>query len=173
MSDGDPLRDARNMSDDELLRGALLSYWDPERGAIGSSGARAGTGLGERMLRTKGHEETRTLADTAAVAGTRLSARLAEGGAVVDEDVRDGVARVRGLVGAGAANMNPAVVVAELRDGAGGGCELYLRAAAREGLINQHTARKATAARPRLAWRLLARRAAHSAGRAAETQASA
>ena len=47
--------------------------------------------------------------------------------------------RIRGVIGAGALDMNPAVVDVDVRPGG----RLVVRAAGKEGLIPQRTARKA------------------------------
>jgi len=63
----------------------------------------------------------------------------------VTGEIEPGGARatLRGVLGAGALNMNPAVVDVELEPQPGGGSVVTLRAAAKEGLIPQRIARKA------------------------------
>jgi len=50
---------------------------------------------------------------------------------------------LKAVVGAGFLNMNPAVVVFEILGASVDGCEITITAAAKEGLIKQHTAEKA------------------------------
>lgn len=50
---------------------------------------------------------------------------------------------LKAIVGSGFLNMNPAVVYLEILKADATGCELTITAAAKEGLIKQHTASKA------------------------------
>ena len=57
-------------------------------------------------------------------------------GNVMESDVSEGI--ITAVVGSGFGNMNPAVLVVKVSDEA-----VFARAAAKEGLIKQHTAEKA------------------------------
>ena len=61
---------------------------------------------------------------------------MMECGKVLTEDHDE--SRVEGVVFSGAANLNPAIVIMCIND-----TEIRIKAYAKEGLINQHTARKA------------------------------
>lgn len=50
---------------------------------------------------------------------------------------------LKAVVGSGFLNMNPAVVFLEILEGPSDTCEITITAAAKEGLIKQHTAEKA------------------------------
>ena len=50
---------------------------------------------------------------------------------------------LKAVVGSGSLNMNPAVVFLEILEGSSDTCEITITAAAKEGLIKQHTAEKA------------------------------
>jgi len=67
---------------------------------------------------------------------TRVRDAAIECGNVLREDKKSGV--IEAEIGAGAANMNPAIVVAQVS-----GNEIDIAAYAREGLIKQHAAKKA------------------------------
>jgi hypothetical protein len=55
----------------------------------------------------------------------------------------DGQALVRGIVGSGAMNLNPAVITVSMTGTADGGTILHIRGAAKEGIIKQHAGEKA------------------------------
>ena len=142
MSDDWP-RDLQALSDDELLHEAIVHRWD-HTVIFDRAGFHKATARAERKLRSSEHEETAALDVASATAAARIAQLMTGNGGVLDHEAESGRARVRGLFGAGFAGGNPAVIVATMTDGAGG-CELHVRAAAREGLINQHTARKGCA----------------------------
>jgi hypothetical protein len=60
-----------------------------------------------------------------------------------EEDIKPPYPMLKAVVGSGFLNMNPAIVYLEIREGDSTGCELMITAAAKEGLIKQHTASKA------------------------------
>lgn len=109
-------------------------------GAGGRRGGRSGARFAARFLnRTEVHEEQVALPD-----GVDPMARADEvlrelAGSSERLAGEDGRPAVRGVVGAGWFGMNPAVVTVSPA-GAGG---LTVRAAAKEGLIGQHTAERA------------------------------
>lgn len=55
----------------------------------------------------------------------------------------DGEAVVRGVVGAGAMNLNPAVITVTMTSATEGSTIVHIRGAAKEGLINQRAGEKA------------------------------
>jgi hypothetical protein len=60
-----------------------------------------------------------------------------------EEDVQSPYPTLRAVIGSGFLNMNPAIVCLEILKGDSSGCELSITAAAKEGIIKQHTASKA------------------------------
>ena len=60
-----------------------------------------------------------------------------------DDDNKPPYPLLKALVKSGFLNMNPAVVYFEILDGDSTACEVTVTAAAKEGLIKQHTAEKA------------------------------
>jgi hypothetical protein len=143
--------DPAGLTDADLLAGRLGDI-GADAGAIGAAaagaprgaaGGRAGARLAARLLRSRHHEADYVadapISETAAV----LSGAFAQLGTAVDGRSEPGGGHVRGLVGAGVRNLNPAVVRATLAPRPGGGCDVHLTATAKEGLIGQDTARKA------------------------------
>jgi hypothetical protein len=119
--------------DDELLEEAL--------GQLGRSHGRAGGGLGARLaakaLPVRRHEEEIELPGLRPDAALRLAVDVI---GHHGEVLRVGREDVRGVIGSGAMNRNPAVVDVSIHGGSG---RISVRAAAKEGLIPQRTARKA------------------------------
>jgi len=123
---------------EELLREGLGNVAARAGRRFGGSpgGGRLGARLSARLLPVRHHEGDLELLELPPEEAVRLA-----------EDVLDhhGRAvwsrgdRVRGLIGAGAMDMNPAVVDVLVRPGG----RLVVRAAAKEGLIPQRTAHKA------------------------------
>lgn len=64
---------------------------------------------------------------------------------LVSAPAQDGSCILFGLLGSGGFNLNPAVVSIWIAPSSTGGCSTRIRAAAKEGLINQRTADKAIA----------------------------
>ena len=113
-------------------------------GRVGGPAARAGGRFGGRLsarwLPTRHHEEEVELPNVAPEdLPVLVSDVLAHHGRTVGtgSDGRGGVS-VRGVIGAGTLNLNPAVVDVHGRPG-----RLTVHAAAKEGLIPQRTAQKA------------------------------
>ena len=110
-------------------------------GAAGRLGGRFGARLAAKLLPTRHHEQEiellAVLPEVAAGLAWDVLAHLGRGVATRD-DGADGHL-VRGVVGAGALDMNPAVVDVHVRPGG----KLTVHAAAKEGLIPQGTARDA------------------------------
>ena len=120
------------MSEDELLAEAL--------GEMGGRGAQ----LAGRRLRKNVFEIELAMAMAPDAAVDRVCHVLAEQGRVAGVEVIDQspVRRVAGIVAAGAANLNPAVVTVTIRP-EDQGTQLLVRGAAREGLIKQRAGEKA------------------------------
>ncbi len=123
---------------EELLRDGLgdVAARAGRRSGAGASGGRLGARLSAKLLPVRHHEDE-----------FELLALPPEDAARLAEDVLDhhGRAvwsrgdRVRGVIGAGAMDMNPAVVDVVVCPGG----RLAVHAAAKEGLIPQRTAQKA------------------------------
>lgn len=117
--------------DDELLEEAL--------GQLGHKHGRAGGGLGARLaakaLPIRRHEEEIELPGLRPDAALRLAVDVIGHHGQVH---RVGREDVRGVIGSGAMNRNPAVIDIRVHGG-----RISVRAAAKEGLIPQRTARKA------------------------------
>lgn len=154
--------------EDEILAGEL--------GKLGAKGASIGAAVGAK-LGTAGDAaaSSRGGAWGAAFAGRRLRKDVGEteitlaapldevfvrvvslieamGRLVAQAGPTDGSAVVRGIVGAGAMNLNPAVVTVTMAAAGESGTRVHLRGAAKEGLIKQRAGQKAV---ERLAARLI------------------
>jgi hypothetical protein len=114
-----------SLAEDELLAGAL---------GVAVSG----------RLKKSVLEIDLTLAMPPAAAAERARQVLGELGRELDvrDDGETADTQVVGIVGAGAGNLNPAVVTVTIR-AAGQGSKLVVRGAAKEGLIKQHAGGKA------------------------------
>lgn len=116
------------------------------RAALGRLGGRGGPGarLAARFLRTDVHElqlwSGRPAADTVAA----VLAEVGRHGNLVGRGRSPGDGQVlRALVGSGGLDLNPTVVTVHVVPHGTAGCDVHVRAAAKEGLIRQHAARKA------------------------------
>ena len=116
-------------------------YWGRRGGAFGAR-------LGARLLSTRTHERTAELELDPGAAAEVLSDVIEHHGRVVRGEIAPGGTRatLRGVIGSGALALNPAVVDVVLEPRPGGGTLATVRAAAKEGLIPQHTAAKAAVA---------------------------
>jgi hypothetical protein len=109
----------------------------------GARGGALGARLAARLLRTRTFEETAELELAPAAAAEVFSDVIEHHGRMVRGE-RDGSrATLRGVVGAGGLDLNPAVVDVVLEPRRGGGSLATVHAAAKEGLIPQRTAPKA------------------------------
>lgn len=136
------------MSDDDLLldrlgalgsQGAKLGGGDSLAGAAAAAGAR----WAARLLPNDTYEFAGEVSGgAAAVSAAVLNALQAEG-TVQDASESAGTLRVRGVVGAGILNMNPAVVTVDIRRVAEDRSYMIVRGTAKEGLIKQHAGRNA------------------------------
>ena len=106
----------------------------------------AALGTGARRLRTRGAELTVSRPDAPGAVADALRALFAREGQPIDGELAgDAGGWLRGIVGAGALDLNPAVVRAVLRPAPGAATRVELSASAKEGLIPQRTAKKALA----------------------------
>jgi len=114
-------------------------------GYRGARGGALGARFAARLLPIRTHEETAELEQDPGEAAEVLSDVIEHYGRVVSGEIVPGGRRatLRGLIGSGGLNMNPAVVDVELERRAGGGSLATVRTAAKEGLIRQHSASKA------------------------------
>jgi len=123
---------------EELLRDGLgdVAARAGRRSGAGASGGRLGARLSARLLPVRHHEDDVELVELPPEEAVRLAEDVLNhhGRAVWSRG-----AQVRGVIGAGAMDMNPAVVDVLVRPGG----RLIVRAAGKEGLIPQRTAHKA------------------------------
>lgn len=97
-----------------------------------------------RRLRKDVYELEKTLAAPVGEVFASVAGLLESIGTVAAlTDPGDGQALVRGVVGSGAMNLNPAVVTVRMTATADGGTIVHIRGAAKEGLIKQHAGEKA------------------------------
>jgi hypothetical protein len=97
-----------------------------------------------RRLRKDVHELNKTLAAPLGEVFASVASLLESIGTVVARTgPDDGQALVRGVVGSGAMNLNPAVITVSMTSTPDGGTILHIRGAAKEGLIKQHAGEKA------------------------------
>jgi len=121
-------------SDDaeELLEDALARLG----GKHGRAGGRFGARLGATLLPVRRHEEDIELLGLMPDDALRLAADVV---AHHGDVLRAERTSIRGVIGSGAMNMNPAVVDVHVHPGG----RIMVEAAAKEGLIPQRTAAKA------------------------------
>ena len=129
---------------EELLReaaGSAGARGGSLSGPAGRLGGRLGARLGAKLLPTRHHEEAVELPAVLPDAASQLAWDVLEhhGRGVRAREDGFGGHMVRGVIGAGALDMNSAVVDVHVRPGG----TLTVRAAAKEGLIPQGTARDA------------------------------
>jgi hypothetical protein len=128
-----PVENSAVMDDEDEILAAEL-------GKLGGRGA-AATG---RRLRKDAHEIEMTMAEPPDDVLIRVVSLIASGGQVVAQTgPDDGKAIVRGIVGAGAMNLNPAVITVTISAASAGGTTVHIRGAAKEGLIKQRAGQKA------------------------------
>jgi hypothetical protein len=116
-------------------------------GLLGAHGAGAGGGGGARgaersarRVRKDVHEIEMTVAVPPGEVRSLVTGLIQATGRLIEES--DDPVIVRGVVGAGAMNMNPVVLTVTLSPGAGG-TTVLVRGAAKEGLIKQRAGEKA------------------------------
>jgi hypothetical protein len=128
-----------SLDEDELL---VLALGDV--GGFMGPRARRGAESGARRLRKDVFEVDLVVSMSPQAARDRAEQVIAEQGDVLSPDGsgEDPAMRVIGIVGAGAANLNPAVVTVTIHP-APEGSRLVVRGAAKEGLIKQKTGTKA------------------------------
>jgi len=128
---------------EELLRDGLGDVGASAGRRVGPGarlGGRLGARIGAALLPVRHHEQELELLALAPEAAAQLASEvLAHHGHTVWSCEELGGHRVRGLIGSGALNMNPAVVDVHVRPGG----RLLVHAAAKEGVIPQRTAQKA------------------------------
>ena len=130
------------MADDEddILAGALT------RQAAGDLPGQSGKGAGAvaRRLRKNVYEIELTLASPLSDSCDRVAGLLASIGQVLAQTgPADRRAVVRAVVGAGAMNLNPAVLTVTMTGSDDRGTVVHIRGAAKEGLIKQRAGEKA------------------------------
>ena len=110
----------------------------------GSAGGVLGSIIGARLLPTKEFEITATIRASAAVVTRTFTSILANEGTVLGSEGASGSVVVSGLVNSGFLNMNPAILIAQIQATGPDTTSLRITGKAKEGLINQHTAEKAS-----------------------------
>jgi hypothetical protein len=110
---------------------------------LGQLGGR-GAAWTARRLRKDVHELNRILAAPIGEVFASVTSLLESIGTVAARTgPGGGQALVRGVVGSGAMNLNPAVITVSMTSSADGGTLVRIRGAAKEGLIKQHAGEKA------------------------------
>ena len=120
--------------------GGLFSKVGKAAGLGGSLGAT----LAAKFLPTESHTEKLSLKvppEKALKFGFSVLTKI--GTLQTDDDNRPPYPLLKAVVKSGFLNMNPAVVYLEILDWDSAACEVTVTAAAKEGLIKQHTAAKA------------------------------
>ena len=135
-----------NSDDDVLAR--EISKVGKLGGSLGGRLSGAAASLGARFaakfLPTETYTEKLVLEiapEQALKLGFSVLTRL--GKLQTEEDIKSPYPMLKAVVGSGFLNMNPAIVYLEIPEGDSTGCKLTITAAAKEGLIKQHTASKA------------------------------
>lgn len=129
-------------SEDQLLLYGLASLGAMVGGERGARGVARGARMTKKDVRTAVEEVPGT------AEGTRTSVRdlFAGLGRLAGEEAHDdGSCVIRAVIGSGFGRLNPTVVTAEVISHSQASTQISLRAAAREGLIKQHSAGKALA----------------------------
>lgn len=129
-------------TDDERLVEELRKLGSKQGGLNGMAG-----GLGTAWVARRLPNDTAELSATLAADLTRLTTQavavLTELGRVVESQEQGGVVMIKGVVGSGFFNMNPAVVTVQLQAIEAGQVVIRVTGTAKEGLIKQHAGEKA------------------------------
>lgn len=123
--------------------GAALSG-NPLLGKAAGIGGYLGASITTNFLPTESCTEKINLnvsADEGIKAGYSVLQKLGE--LKSDESSKAPYPFLKAVIGSGFFNMNPAVLYYEILNGDSNSCEITITAAAKEGLIKQHTAKKA------------------------------
>jgi len=121
--------------------GALGIASEPEASTRGGGW---GAAFAARRLRNNAHEIEVTLAAPPDEVFVQVVSVIGAMGRIVAQTgPTDGKAIVRGIVGAGIANLNPAVVTVTMISDGDSGTAVQIRGVAKEGLIKQRAGQKA------------------------------
>lgn len=132
---------ARGGSLGATVGGALGTASEPEASTRGGAWGAAFAG---RRLRKNVHELEMTLAAPSDEVFVQVVSLVGSMGRVVAQaGPADGKAIVRGIVGAGIADLNPAVVTVTMMSASDRSTSVQIRGAAKEGLIKQRAGQKA------------------------------
>jgi hypothetical protein len=162
-------RDSTVMDDEDEILAAELGKVGAKAGAVGaaiagqlgvpgtsggsSRGGAWGAAFAGRRLRKNVRETEITLAAPPDEVFVQVVSLIGAMGRVLAQaGPADGRSVVRGIVGAGAMNLNPAVVTVTMVPAGDSGTSVHLRGVAKEGLIKQRAGQKAV---ERLATRLM------------------
>jgi hypothetical protein len=114
-------------------------------GMAGKLGGAWGAAFAGRRLRKNVHEIELTLAAPSDEVFVQVVSLVGSMGRLVAQTgPSDGKAIVRGILGAGIMNLNPAVVTVTMLPANGRGTSVRIRGAAKEGLIRQRAGQKAS-----------------------------
>ena len=138
------------VGDEDEILAAELGKLGAKGGGLGATvggplGGGGGAAFAGRRLRNNAHEIEMTLAAPSDEVFVQVVSVIESMGRVVAQTgPTDGKAIVRGIVGAGIANLNPAVVTVTMISDGDGGTAVQIRGAAKEGLIRQRAGQKAS-----------------------------
>lgn len=113
-------------------------------GTAGSIGGSMGASFAARFLPTEQHQQEIRVARDVATVLSQVTGFLAKQGRIAD-DQEAGTSehpKISAVVGSGFFKMNPTVVHVEVIECSDNACVLSVTAAAKEGLIKQHSAEK-------------------------------
>jgi hypothetical protein len=115
----------------------------PSAGKAAETGASLGAQLAAKFLPTETYTEKLTFKIAPEKALKLGYSVLAKVGELQAETDTPPYPFLKAVIGSGFLGLNPAVVYLEILEGDSTGCEVTITAAAKEGLIKQHTAAKA------------------------------
>ncbi|HEY2641768.1 MAG TPA: hypothetical protein VGI66_18000 [Streptosporangiaceae bacterium] len=123
---------------------AILVAGAARLGAFSGSGGAAGATFAARRLRKRDHELDIVIEKPCDETFAQVIRAVGALGTVIEAATPVlGVAMIRGVIGAGYMNVNPAVVTVSMTAKGVGQTAVHIRGAAKEGLISQRTAQKA------------------------------
>ncbi len=118
-----------------LMRFAPVS-WDTFAGEKGAE-------LGAMLLKEKDYSARFQFTDNSEAINSRCLEVIKKIGGNLIKEPNLSPGTISAVVHSGISNLNPAILRIFVSQNSGGGTEILLRAVAKEGLINQHTAQKA------------------------------
>lgn len=138
---------ARELAKIAKLSEKYVAKWsgDSDLAKVSTFGSQWGAALAAKYLPTETHSVELEIQSEPQMLLTKIHAYLLSNGRVTESEelAASPLPSIAGVVGSGFMNKNPAIVQAEITEISDSGCKLLLSAAAKEGLIKQHTAEKA------------------------------